>query len=171
MDFSDGSNNSDLPEAFNDASSVERLERLKEALSKAVLGQQEVVDRLASTLLTAPKGAGKTEATLKAMAKAGEKVTVVTPEDFKNGAMDPAAGRVFFIDEFHLKSDQEIQDAIDVFMGRPTRGQLGEKATDADLPGRKQLGEMAAQQFRDGTVNAVTCMKPLRLKPGFCISM
>lgn len=158
MDFNDRSKDSDLPETFNDASSAgddARLKRLKEAFSKAVLGQQEVVDRIASTLLTAPKGAGKTEATLKAMAMAGEKVTVMTPEDFKNGAMEPAAGRVFFIDEINRKSEQEIEDAIDVFMGRPTR---------------QQRGDMAAEVCRNGMETPVTCMKPLRLKAGFVFS-
>lgn len=153
--MNNGSDDDTLPESFNGASSSDKdakLERLKESLSKAVLGQQEVVDRLVSTLLTVPEGAGKTDATLKAMAKAGEKVTVVNPEDFKNGAMDLAAGRVFFIDEIHLKSDQEIQDAIDAFMGRPTRGQLGEKAAEA---------------CRNGTETPVICMKPLRYKRGF----
>ena len=156
MDFNDSSKKGDLPEAFNGASSGDKdakLARLKEALSKAVLGQQEVVDRIASTLLTAPAGTGKTEATLKAMARAGGKVTVVNAEDFKNGAMDPEKGRVFFIDEIHLKNDQEIQDAIVVFLGRPTR---------------RQLGDMAAEVCRNGTENPVPCMKPLRLKTGFC---
>ena len=155
MNFTDGDENIDPQQSFNSASAGGKgmeLERLKEALRKAVLGQQEAVDRIASTVLTGPTGAGKTDATLKAMAKAGKKVTVVNPEDFKNGAMDLAAGRIFTIDEIHLKSDQEIQDAIDVFMGRPTRG---------------QLGEMAAEACRSGTESPVTCMKPLRYKRGF----
>ena len=144
---------SDPKKRFNAAALDDaKLESLKEHLRKAVLGQQEVVDRIASTLLTAPKGTGKTDATLKAMAKSGQKVTVVNAEDFKNGAIDPEKGRVFYIDEIHLKSDQEIQDAIDVFMGRPTRGQLGEKAAEA---------------CSNGTETPVICMKPLRYKRGF----
>lgn len=158
MDFNDRSKDSDLPETFNDASSAgddARLERLKEALSKTVLGQQEVVDRIASTLLTAPIGAGKTDATLKAMARTGEKVTVVNLEDFKNGAMDVEKGRVFFIEEINRKSEQEIEDAVDVFLGRPTR---------------QQRGEMAAEVCRNGMETPVTCMKPLRFRAGFVFS-
>jgi Holliday junction resolvasome RuvABC ATP-dependent DNA helicase subunit len=157
MDFSDGSNDDDLPQAFNDASGGdkdEQLERLKEALRKQVLGQQEVVDHIASTLLTAPKGTGKTEFALRESVIAGQKVMVVKAEDFKNGAMDQAAGRVFYIDEIHRKSAQEIQDAIDAFMGRPTR---------------QQCGDMAADACRNGTENPVICMKPLRLRRDFSV--
>jgi hypothetical protein len=155
MDCNDDSKNSDLPEAFNAASAGGKsmeLKRLKEALSKAIIGQREVVDRLTSRMLAGPTEAGKTDATLKAMAKAGQKVTVVHAEDFKNGAMDLSAGRVFYIDEIHRKSEEEISDAIDAFMGRPNR---------------KQRGEIAAQEFRDGAADKVFCMKPLRYKRGF----
>ncbi|MEZ0225419.1 MAG: hypothetical protein ACAH83_12760 [Alphaproteobacteria bacterium] len=141
-----GSDDDRLSGAFNGAApDGAALESLKESLRKAVFGQQDVIDRLASsafktrsgasTILIGPKGAGKTSVSLDA---------------FKRGTM-AQPGTIIILDEIHSMDQQALHDAINAALG----------------PTREEQGEMAAEEFRNGAANSVTCMKPLRYKRGF----
>ena len=141
-----GSDDDRLSGAFNGAApDGAALESLKESLRKAVFGQQDVIDRLASsafktrsgasTILIGPKGAGKTSVSLDA---------------FKRGTM-AQPGTIIILDEIHSMDQQALHDAINF----------------NDAMKGAQLGEMVADACRNGTESPVTCMKPLRYKRGF----
>lgn len=129
---------------------------IKAALRKAMTGQREVVLLNEMPSSAGSRGAGKIDALLEA---------------FRDRATSQAPGKIIImIDEIHgtLEQTRKGKAVTDSDLEKCLKQWPGSEDDGPSLPTPQQIGEMVAQEFHAGATGKVTCMKPLRLKTGFC---